>query len=430
MKREILEKLIEWKKREDRKPLVLTGARQVGKTWVLKELGQTQFEKMAYVNFEEMKPIRNLFVGDFDMQRIIVTLNAASRVSITEGDTLLVLDEIQAAEGGLTALKYFCERMPDLHVVAAGSLLGVEMHRHTSYPVGKVHQLMMYPMNFREFLLAMGEEQMHGLLVHRQWEVLTMFSARMKELLRQYYYVGGMPEAVKVFSEKADFKQVREIQQDILLSYERDFSKHAPAEIVPRIKALWNSIPAQLARENKKFIYRALRTGARAKDYELALQWLSDCGLCYQVFNISVPQYPIKSMEQREAFKLFALDIGLLTAMNQIDIQTYLDGNALFVDFKGALTEQYVCQQLISATSYGIPHYWTSKTGKAEIDFVIQKGNTIVPIEVKAEENLQAKSLKIYVEKYKPELAVRTSMSDYREESWLVNWPLFQIGEL
>ena len=430
MKREILDKLIEWKERSNRKPLILTGARQVGKTWVLKELGQTQFKKMAYINFEEMKPLKNLFANDFDMKRILITLNAASGTSITEGDTLLILDEIQAAEGGLTALKYFNERLPQLHVIAAGSLLGVELHRHTSYPVGKVQQLMMYPMNFREFLLAMDEEQMHELLIHRQWEVLTLFADKMKDLLRQYYYIGGMPEAVKAFSQHADFQEVRNIQQDILLSYERDFSKHAPTEIVPRIKALWNSIPTQLARENKKFIYGALRTGARAKDYELALQWLNDCGLCYQVFDITVPQYPIKSMEQREAFKLFALDIGLLVAMNRIDISTFLNGNALFIDFKGALTEQYVCQQLISSTPYGIPHYWTSKTGKAEIDFIIQKEDTIVPIEVKAEENLQAKSLKTYVDKYKPALAIRTSMSNYREESWLVNWPLYQIGEL
>lgn len=430
MRREIIDRLIEWKNQENRKPLILTGARQVGKTWVLAELGRTQFKKVAYINFEEMKPMRTLFKDDYDMQRIIVILNAASGVSITPGDTLLILDEIQAAEGGLTALKYFNERMSELHVVAAGSLLGVELHRHTSYPVGKVQQMMLYPMNFREFLLAVGEEQMHQLLVNRQWEVLNMFADRMRERLRQYYYVGGMPEVVKEFSQTADFKRIREIHQDILLSYERDFSKHAPTEIVPRIKALWMSLPTQLSRENKKFIYGALRTGARAKDYELALQWLTDCGLCYQVFDVTAPHYPIKSVEQREAFKLFALDVGLLAAMADVSISTFLNGNALFTEFKGALTEQYVCQQLIASTPYGVPHYWTSKTGKAEIDFVVQKDDAIIPIEVKAEENLQAKSLKIYVEKFSPDIAIRTSMSNFRKETWLINWPLYQIGEL
>ena len=320
--------------------------------------------------------------------------------------------------------------MSELHVVAAGSLLGVELHRHTSYPVGKVQQMMLYPMNFREFLLAVGEEQMHQLLVNRQWEVLNMFADRMRERLRQYYYVGGMPEVVKEFSQTADFKRIREIHQDILLSYERDFSKHAPTEIVPRIKALWMSLPTQLSRENKKFIYGALRTGARAKDYELALQWLTDCGLCYQVFDVTAPHYPIKSVEQREAFKLFALDVGLLAAMADVSISTFLNGNALFTEFKGALTEQYVCQQLIASTPYGVPHYWTSKTGKAEIDFVVQKDDAIIPVEVKAEENLQAKSLKIYVEKFSPDIAIRTSMSNFRKETWLINWPLYQIGEL
>lgn len=430
MQREILVRLEQWKEKALRKPLILTGARQVGKTWVLQEFGRRFYRKVAYVNFEDMSVLRNVFIQDFDITRILIMLNAASGTTITPGDTLIILDEIQAAEKGVTSLKYFCEKAPQYHVVAAGSLLGVELHRHTSYPVGKVEQMMLYPMNFREFLLATGEQQLYDLLKSRMWDVVTVFADRLKERLRQYYYVGGMPEVVDTFCRTADFQEVRALQQQILTAYERDFSKHAPADIVPRIKALWNSLPAQLSRENKKFIYGAVRESARAKDYELAMQWLTDCGLCYQVFNISTAQYPLKSVEERGAFKLFALDVGLLSAMTRIHIQTFLDGNAIFTDFKGSLTEQYVCQQLLSATPYGCPYYWNSKTGKAEVDFVIQRDNEVIPIEVKAEENLQAKSLKVYVQKFAPSTAIRTSMSGYREESWMTNWPLYMIGEL
>lgn len=430
MKREIINKLIDWSNLENHKPLILTGARQVGKTWALKEFGRIRFKSIAYVNFEEQKELQNLFSIDFNLTRILITLNTASQTTITPGETLVILDEIQAAEGGLTALKYFCENMPNLHIVAAGSLLGIELHRHTSYPVGKVHQLMLYPMNFREFLLAVGDEHLHSLLVNHQWDVLSTFASQIKERLKQYYFVGGMPEAVKTFATTLDFSQVREIQNDILLSYSRDFSKHAPKEIAPRIKALWETIVSQLAKENKKFIYGAIRSGARSKDYELAIQWLLDCGLCYQIFNISTAQYPLKSVEERDAFKLFVLDVGLLAAMANINISTFLNGNEIFIEFKGAFTEQYVCQQLISATKYGSPHYWTSKTGKAELDFIIQQDNNIVPIEVKAEENLQAKSLKVYIEKYSPKLAIKTSMANFKDNGTVINVPLYQITEI
>lgn len=430
MKREIIKQLEEWRNNKNRKPLILSGARQVGKTWVLKEFGHLYFKNVAYINFEEQKELYNLFKDDYNLTRILITLNTASQITITPGETLLILDEIQAAEGGLTALKYFCENMPQLHVVAAGSLLGIELHRHTSYPVGKVQQLTMYPMNFREFLLATGEDQLHSLLVNKHWDILSTFSPQIKERLKQYYFVGGMPEAVKTFISSLNFKSVRDVQNDILLSYSRDFSKHAPKEIVPRIKALWETIISQLAKENKKFIYGAIRSGARAKDYELAIQWLLDCGLCYQVFNSSTIQYPIKSVEERDIFKLFVLDVGLLAAMANIDISTFLNGNEIFIEFKGAFTEQYVCQQLISATEYGTPHYWRSKTGKAELDFIIQKDNYIVPIEVKAEENLQAKSLKVYISKFNPRLAIKTSMAPYKDNGSIINIPLYQISEI
>lgn len=430
MEREILKTLEEWRKKDSRKPLILTGARQVGKTWLLREFGRKFYKNVAYINFEDMSNMKDIFKDDFDMTRILILLNAASGVSIVPADTLVILDEIQSAENGLTALKYFYEKIPQYHVVAAGSLLGIELHRHSSYPVGKVEQVTLYPMNFREFLRAAGETELCTLLENRLWEATTVFSSRLKERLKQYYYIGGMPEVVDSFVQTADFRQARAMQKQILTAYERDFSKHAPVAIVPRIKALWNSIPAQLARENRKFIYGAVKESARAKDYELALQWLSDCGLCYQIFNISTAQYPLKSVEERDAFKLFVLDVGLLAAMTDLSIQTFLNGNSIFTNFKGALTEQYVCQQLLSATPYGTPYYWASKTGKAEVDFIVQREDEIVPIEVKAEENLQAKSLKIYVEKFSPKTVIRTSMSNYRTESWMTNFPLYLISEI
>ena len=427
MEREIIAKLLEWKENPRRKPLVLTGARQVGKTWALKEFGKRYFEKVAYVNFEDMEQIRNIFVMDFDMDRILISLNVAVGINISEGNTLLILDEIQSAEKGVTALKYFCEKKTNLHVAAAGSLLGVELHRHTSYPVGKVDQMFMYPMTFNEFLYAVGDEALVKLLETSQWEVANMCSDRFKERLKQYYYVGGMPEAVAEFVENKDFKSVRKIQNNILLAYQRDFSKHAPAEIVPRIIAVWDSLPKQLSHENKKFIYGAVRESARAKDYELALQWLNDCGLCHQVHGISAPNYPLKAAENREMFKLFCVDVGLLGALSGVSAISLLNGNELFTDFKGALTEQFVCQQIISFSGLH-PCYWSSATGKGEVDFVVQVDDNVIPIEVKAEENLQAKSLKVYVEKYSPKIALRTSMSNYRTEPWLVNVPLFAIG--
>lgn len=432
MRRELITHLINWKNKTVHKPLILAGARQVGKTWLMKELGRQAFTKTAYLNFEEMPHLQSVFDADYDTKRILTSLRAASGVDITAGDTLVILDEIQCTNDGrgLTALKYFHEQIPQLHICTAGSLLGIELHRHSSFPVGKVEYLPVYPLNFREFLAATASEQLLALLRTKDWPSITAFSAQLTERLKQYYFVGGMPEAVMTFRDTGDLRAAQEVQKQILLAYEKDFSKHAPSEIVPRIRAIWNSIPSQLSKGNRKFIYGALQKSARAKDYEIALQWLVDCGLVYQVHCLATIQYPIKSVAEREVFKLFALDVGLLCAMTEMSPKTFIEGNALMTNFKGALTEQYVCQQLVSATPYGIPHYWSSSSGTAEVDFVIQKDDQIIPIEVKAEENLKSKSLKVYSEKFKPTTVIRTSLSNYREESWMVNWPLYAMGEL
>lgn len=425
MERDALEQLKAWKEKKRRKPLIVEGARQVGKTWLLREFGRMCYGQVAYVNFEEQKHLRTLFVEDFDVDRILLAIRTATKVACEPGETLIVLDEIQEAENGLTVLKYFQENAPEQHVVAAGSLLGIELHKKESFPVGKVDFMTLHPLNFLEFLKAVGDKELCELLSGRDWQLVNTFAHKFAERLRQYYFVGGMPEAVLAFSEEAGWEEVRDIQNGILRSYDRDFSKHAPAEIVPRIRQLWNSIPAQLSKENRKFVYGLVKEGARAREYELALSWLYDCGLIYQVFCVKAPKYPLKAYQEYAAFKLFTVDVGLLSAMNGIDVETLLHGNAIFTEFKGALTEQYVLQQLVQQHE---PYYWAKSNSQSEIDFLLQYQGSVVPIEVKAEENLQAKSLRLYVKEYQPSLAVRTSMSAYREEEWMVNVPLYAVG--
>ena len=348
---------------------------------------------------------------------MITTQNASFRQykSRLGCNTLIILDEIQEAEGGITALKYFCENAPQYHIVAAGSLLGVALHKGVSFPVGKVDFIDIYPTNFTEFLLAMGQQQLLGILIDKNWDLVKTFKPRFIRLLKQYYYTGGMPEVVSSFSNTEDYKKAREIQDKILLAYEQDFSKHAPPEIVPRIRMIWNAIPSQLAKENKKFIYSAVKKGSRAKDFELALSWLTDCGLVYKVNRITKPGIPLKAHEDFNAFKLYMVDVGLLSAMGNINPGTLLQGNAVFEEFKGALTEQFVLQQLIQIPEMAI-HYWSSQKSVGEVDFVLQNSGNIYPVEVKAEENLQAKSLKAFYQKNPNTKPVRTSMSDYREE--------------
>jgi len=428
MKRQVLSYLTQWKQSPTRKPLIIRGARQVGKTWLLKEFGK-QYNKCAYINFESSSALQSLFTSDFNINRILTALQIEADVNIEPENTLIILDEIQEAPGALTSLKYFQENAPAYHVVSAGSLLGVALNNHTSFPVGKVDFLDLYPLNFSEFLEALNETRLLDLLKSQDWTLIKSFKSRYIELLKQYYYVGGMPECVLSFSGNKDFRAVREIHRRILIAYEQDFSKHAPNDIVPRIRMLWNSIPAQLAKENRKFIYALIRQGARAKEYELAMSWLVDCGLIHKVNNVSKPALPLKAYEDLNSFKLFMVDVGLLAATTELDVKTLLEGSSLFEEFKGALTEQYVLQQLIQNKEFSL-HYWSPDRGQAEIDFLAQLSGEVIPVEVKAAENLKAKSLKVYYQKFQPKIAIRTSLSDYRKEEWLVNVPLYAVCQL
>lgn len=426
MYRKAIEHLFKWKAKKNRKPLVIRGARQVGKTWLMKEFGKTAYQSMVYINFDNNRRMKELFSTDLDTERIIIGLELYSGDKIDPDNTLLIFDEVQEVPAALTSLKYFYENAPQYHIVCAGSLLGVALHEGTSFPVGKVEFMDLFPLSFTEFLMAMEKEQYADLLEKQDFEMVTTFKHEYINLLKQYYYVGGMPEAVLAFSENMDFGEVRRIQQRILDAYEQDFSKHAPTDVVPRIRMLWNSIPAQLAKENKKFIYGIIKEGARAKDYELAMLWLSDCGLVYQVHRVTAPNLPLKAYEDLKAFKLFVVDVGLLSCMVRLRADTLLDGNDMFKEFKGALTEQYVLQQLKTLEDLQV-YYWTNDRGSAEIDFLIDNGKEVIPMEVKAEVNLQAKSLKTYKEKYNPKISVRTSMTDYKQENWLLNLPLYGV---
>lgn len=425
MKRNAIKELYEWKENNDRKPLVILGARQVGKTWLMKEFGKEAYKKCAYVNFEDNDDLRGMFEHDFDIQRIIANLQWATDVAIDE-DTLIILDEIQEAPRGITALKYFQEKAPQYHVIAAGSLLGIAMHKNDSFPVGKVDFMHLYPLSFYEFLNAVGEKKMVDLLQVKDWTMLTMVRAKFEERLRQYYFVGGMPAAVLAFVNDGDLNKVRTIQKSIIEAYERDFSKHAPAIEVPRIRMVWHSIPSQLSKENRKFIYGMIKEGARAKDFELAIEWLKDAGLIYKVNRCKKAQLPLAAYEDFSAFKMFLSDIGLMGAMSNIPVQSLLNGNMLFSDFKGALTEQFVLQQMKTNQSLSI-YYWSADNSRGEIDFLVQQEEKVIPIEVKAEENLQAKSLRMFVERNPGLKGCRFSMSPYREQDWLVNYPLYSV---
>lgn len=424
MERFALAVLSDWKKSKNRKPLIIQGARQVGKTWLMKEFGKREYEQVAYINFEFSDSLKSIFKEDFEVKRLITAFQIETGIRIQPDNTLIILDEIQEAERGITSLKYFYENAPQYHIMVAGSLIGITLHHETSFPVGKVDFLTLYPMSFNEFLLAQDQEQLYELLQSDDWPMITNFRAKLIGHLRHYYFIGGMPEAVSSFISENDFDRVRTIQKDILTAYEHDFSKHAPAEIVPRIKMLWQSIPSQLAKENKKFIYGIVKQGGRAKEFELALAWLTDCGLVYKVQRISKPAIPLVTYQDTAAFKVFILDVGLLSAMGGLTRQTILMGNSIFSEFKGALAEQFVMQHLKNRRDIPV-FYWSSESSRGELDFIIQYNDRIIPIEVKAEENLKAKSLKSFFDKYKPEVSVRTSMSDYRKESWLVNVPLY-----
>lgn len=426
MYRYAMENLREWKNKKNRKPLIIEGARQVGKTWLMKEFGRQEYTNTVYINFDSNSRMAELFSADLDITRILRGIEIYTGKKINSENTLIIFDEVQEVPKALSSLKYFYEDAPEYHVICAGSLLGIALHGGTSFPVGKVEFMKLFPMSFREFLTATGKEQYVELLEQKDHQMISSFKQIYIDALKEYYYVGGMPEAVLSYSQAHDLEDVRNIQNMILAAYEQDFSKHAPVSIVPKIRMVWNSIPSQLAKENRKFIYGLLRKGARAKDYETAIMWLIDCGLIHKVSRITTPNLPLKAYEDLKAFKLYLVDIGLLGALAGLKQSALLDGNGMFVEFKGALTEQYVLQQLVTDPDIGI-YYYTNDRGNCEIDFLIDDGDKVIPLEVKAELNLKAKSLKTYREKYSPEVAVRTSMADYKENDGLVDMPLYMM---
>ncbi|WP_196591668.1 ATP-binding protein [Pectinatus frisingensis] len=429
MYRFAIEKLYKWKKSKRRKPLIIEGARQVGKTWLMKEFGSKVYANTVYINFDSNSRMAELFASDLNTDRLIMGLELYAGHKIDAENTLLIFDEVQEVPRALSSLKYFYENAPQYHIICAGSLLGIALHGGTSFPVGKVDFLKLYPLSFREFLMATGNERFTKLLDKQDYEMITSFKQTYIDALKYYYFVGGMPEAVQSFAENKDFNEAREIQKHILAAYEQDFSKHAPYEIVPKIRMIWNSIPSQLARENKKFIYGLVREGGRAKEYETAIMWLTDCGLVHKVSRVNAAGIPLKAYEDLRAFKLYIVDVGLLGCMTGLRQRTLLDGNNLFTEFKGALTEQYVCQQLKTIEDLGV-YYFTNDRGSCEVDFVIDTGEKVIPVEVKAEVNLKAKSLRVYKDKFNPEISVRTSMADYKKEDWLVNLSLYAVEEI
>ncbi|GAB1414816.1 ATP-binding protein [Paludibacter sp.] len=428
MYRTNINKLRKWRILPNRKPLVLLGARQVGKTWLLQEFGKSEYKQIAYINFEHANAPKGIFEMDFDIDRLITILNAYCKLNITPDDTIIIFDEIQEAPKGITALKYFYENAPEYHVVAAGSLLGLNIHTGESFPVGKVDFLKLFPMSFFEFLLAMNEEGIAKLIEQKDFDSLSFFHHKLLNYLRYYLYIGGMPEVVNNFVKNRDWQMVRTIQNQILTSYQKDFSKHAPKEILPRINMVWESIPVQLSKENKKFLYGVIKEGSRAKDYEIAIQWLIDAGLLHKVNNVAKPALPLAAYKELSAFKLYHNDVGLLSAMSRLSSKTIVDGNEVFTEFKGALTEQFVFQQLVQNEGLSI-HYFTFENSKYEIDFLLQTpDDNIIPVEVKSGENLRAKSFNRFYQKYKPQNAIRTSSNPYKQEDWLINLPLYAIG--
>lgn len=427
MERNLFIKLEQWKNKKKRKPLIIQGARQVGKTWIMKEFGKRFFKNTIYINFDNNETMKNVFEIDFDISRIISSIKIEYGKSFDPEDTLIIFDEIQEAPKALASLKYFYENAPQYTIMAAGSLLGVALYQGTSFPVGKVDFMHLYPLNFYEFVCAMGENQLAQLLESGDYEMINAFSTKYTELLKKYYYIGGMPEVVQTFIDTDDFYEVRDVQRNLLKYYEEDFSKYAPKAVVPRIMMVWNSIPSQLAKENRKFIYGCMRDGARAKDFELAIQWLEDAGLIIRSYRITKPDIPLIAYMEMNSFKMFTLDVGLLGAKADIHAKVLLDGCRIFEEFKGALTEQFVVQQL--KTSDRELYYYSTENSSGEIDFVIQQEMRCIPIEVKAEENLRARSLRAFCDKYKPEIAIRSSMSNYREQDWMVNVPLYVLDK-
>ena len=436
MYRKALESLTEWHKSAKRKPLILMGARQVGKTWLMNEFAKTYYPNdTVRIDLQKNESLqRQIEASDLEPAVLIDLIQAFTGKTVTPGKTLLIIDEIQESPRALNSLKYFNEEMPDLAILVAGSLLGLSMGKSSdrrrvrteSFPVGKVSFLDVHPLSFAEFVQAVDSPARAKLLADGNWTLLDGFHGLFETLLRKYLFVGGMPEAVAEFAATGDYASVRRIQSDILQSYDTDFVKHAPPELLGKIRLLWHNVPAQLAKENKKFIYTALKSGARAREYETALQWLDDAGMICQVFRVSPPRLPLFSYQDFAAFKLYLHDVGLLGAMAGLTSQTLLDGNALFTNFRGSLTEQYVLQELVAA-NYA-PYYWTSDSGNAEVEFVVQGETAVFPIEVKAGINTKAKSLRLYCDLFKPPCAIRTSLAPHAEGKLVKDIPLYSFG--
>lgn len=416
-----------WKNDRARKPLVLRGARQVGKTWLLQEFGRTHYEQVAYVNCERDRSVASIFAGDLDPSRILRGIQIAAGTTIKPVTTLVIIDEIQEASQALTSLKYFAEERPDIHVAVAGSLLGVALRTSASFPVGKVNFIDLHPLDFDEFLRGIGEAQLADLVLSQDWTLIASYADRLIELLRLYMFVGGMPEAVARYAAGDSLDVVRSMQHDIIRGYENDFAKYATSTVSRRIAEVWASLPSQLARENRRFILGRVREGARAREFEDAIQWLSDAGLAHKVTRFTKPASPLRAYEDTKIFKLFLLDVGLLSALSGLEASTLLHGTGIFEEFKGALTEQFVAQQIVAIRN-SVPMYWAPENGRAEIDFVIEGSGSPVPIEVKAEENLQSKSLRSYIDRFHPTEAWRFSLADYREQSDMTNVPLYAVG--
>lgn len=429
MKRIFEEKLVKWSKSSTRKPLVLSGARQVGKTWLLKEFGRLHYAKTAYVNFDRNESLKSLFAGPFDFKRILTGLQVESGVAITPGDTLIVFDEIQQCGDALTSLKYWCEDYPEYPIACAGSLIGLALQEGTGYPVGKTNSMTLYPMTFGEFLCAIGEEALSQVVASADVQLVNVFADKLKTLLKTYYFVGGMPAAVQTYSKTLSLEAVREVQEDVLSDYDRDFAKHAPKNQVPRIRAIWKSLPVQLAREDKRFISGNVLSESgvktRSRDLKDPFEWLEGAGLVYRVWNATKPAIPLEGYRGR-IFKLFDLDVGLLGAQSHLSVRSLLAGDHVLTEFKGALTEQYV-QQELRASAGRFPYFWTDDSSRAEIDFLVEGEDDVIPIEAKAEENLQAKSLKSYRKRFNPKCAVRTAMTGLRSDGELLNLPLFAL---
>lgn len=425
----ILQKLNSWKNKTERKPLVIRGARQVGKTWIVREFGEKEFESFAYINCDSNEPVSELFLHDFDMKRIIRGLSAVSDVEIKPGKTLIFFDEVQEIPRVVQSLKYFCEDAPDYYVIAAGSLLGIHEHKGISFPVGKIDSIMMYPMSFMEFLLAVAGTKMFDLVKESSLDDLSGLHFKLIEYLRQYYFTGGMPEVVKAFADGCSPQEVRRTQNQILSDYDDDISKHAPGSEIPRIDQIWNSIPAQLAKENRKFVYANIKKGARAKEFEIAIQWLVNAGLVYQVNRVTKGELPLKFYEDFSAFKLFLVDCGLMGALTEAPASQILIGDNIFSEYKGAFTEQFVFQQLKCSLDTSI-YYFSADNSHQELDFIFQDNDKIVPVEVKAEENLRAKSMRQFCLDHPGIKGLRISMSPYRKQDWMTNYPLYAIEKI